>query len=299
MRISVLTPTYNRSNTLPNLYNSLIKNYKYQKNIEWLIMDDGSTDNTEELVKKWIKENFINIKYYKQNNQGKMAALNNLLEHITGEITIECDSDDYFTDNCFKEVIEKYDLIKDNKKIYGLAFLRITKAKEPIGKYFNEDGQIKKIFDLYFKDDYEGDTCLIFKSEVRKKYKHELENKERFVTEGRMYHKMDLKYDGLMCFNIPGIVCEYLEDGYTKNIIKIFKNNPYGYYKYYLEMFNFNFEDIPFKKRLHIIKHYILFSCLTNKTRIETIKNTKGKLNKILVSILVIPGYVLTKKRLK
>jgi hypothetical protein len=102
-----------------------------------------------------------------------------------------------------------------------------------------------------------------------------------------------------MCFNISGIVCEYLDDGYTKNIIKVFKNNPYGYYKYYYEMFNFSFEDLPFKKRLHIIKHYILFSYLTNKTKTETLKNTKGKLNKLLVFLLVLPGYILTNKKFK
>ena len=81
MRISVLTPTYNRVNTLPNLYNSLIKNYKYQKNIEWLIMDDGSTDNTEELVKKWIKESLIKIEnIYSQFHNLKGTSIKTLLK---------------------------------------------------------------------------------------------------------------------------------------------------------------------------------------------------------------------------
>ena len=80
-----------------------------------------------------------------------------------------------------------------------------------------------------------------------------------------MYHEMDLKYNGLKCFNIPVFICEYLEDGYTKNILKLFKQYPLTHYYYYLEMFKFDMRGIPFKKRLHIIKHYILFSCLTDQ----------------------------------
>ncbi|MFA5407233.1 MAG: glycosyltransferase family A protein [Bacilli bacterium] len=299
MKISVLTPTYNRAHTLPNLYRSLIKNKKYCNDIEWLIVDDGSNDETSNLVNGWIKEKKITIKYYKQSNQGKMAALNSSINHISGDITIECDSDDYFTDNCFKDVLNKWDTIKDDDSIYGLAFLKIKTNKELIGTKFNSEGQVLKVFDMYFKEGVEGDKFFVFKSKARKKFKHKLEHNECFATEGRMYHEMDLKYAGLKCFNIPGLVCEYLEDGYTHNILDIFKKYPYGHYYYYLEMFNFNMRDIPFKKRLHIIKHYILFSCLTKKKKRDVIKKAKGFLNKILITVLVIPGFIATNKKFK
>lgn len=80
MKISILTATYNRAKFLPNIYESLKDNLKYNVDFEWLIMDDGSTDNTEEIVKKFISENTMTIKYYKQENQGKMVAINNLVE---------------------------------------------------------------------------------------------------------------------------------------------------------------------------------------------------------------------------
>jgi glycosyltransferase involved in cell wall biosynthesis len=299
MKISVLTPTYNRAHTLNNLYQSLINNQKYCNDFEWLIMDDGSTDNTKELIGNWSKENKINIKYYYQKNQGKMVALNNLLKHISGELTIECDSDDYFTNDCFKYVLAKYKEIENNDNIYGMAFNRINSKKEVIGSKFIEEGMVAKIFDIYFKYQITGDKCLIFKSAIRKKYKHKLENKERFATEGRMYHEMDLKYQGIKCYNIKGVVCEYLDDGYTKNILNIFKKYPYGHYYYYLEMFNFNLNKIPMNQRIHIIKHYILFSYLLKKSKLETIKKVKGIINKLLLTILIIPGYILTKKKFK
>ena len=86
MKVSVLTPTYNRANTIGKLYESLVKNQKFGIEIEWLIMDDGSTDNTEELINKYKKEANFQINYYKQENQGKMAALNNLVPNSTRRV---------------------------------------------------------------------------------------------------------------------------------------------------------------------------------------------------------------------
>lgn len=295
MKISVLTATYNRANTLSNLYKSLIRNKQFYSNFEWLIMNDGSIDNTEKIIKQWMVKNIIKIRYFKQRNQGKMIAINNLIKHVKGDIIIECDSDDYFTNNCFKVILEKWKTIKTDDKVYGLAFLKTSKNKKTIGNNFKENGKILKVFDMYFKENIIGDKCFVFKSNIRKQFKHKLENNEHFVTEGRMFHKIDLKYKGLKCFNIPIIICTYLDDGYSSNILELFKKYPYGYYHYYLEMFNFNMKGISFKKRLHIIKHYLLFSYLTKKRKIEIIKESKGILNKILVFILIIPGYIVTK----
>jgi glycosyltransferase involved in cell wall biosynthesis len=296
MKISILTPTYNRAYTLPKLYKSLIKNADHKVNFEWLIMDDGSTDDTEQLINKYIKENKIEIHYIKQDNQGKMVALNNLNKHIKGNIVVECDSDDYLDDDCFLNIKNKWTLVENDDKISGLAFLRIYPNKKVIGTNFKYE-KVAKIFDIYFKDQVKGDKCLIFKANIRKKYFHRLENNERFITEGRMYNEIDKTYSGLLCFNIPGIVCEYLPDGYTLNIDKLFKNNPHGYYKYYQEMLTISMNGVSFKTRLHLIKHYILFSYLTNINIIDAITKVKGTFNIISVSILIIPGYFISRKK--
>lgn len=298
MKISVLTPTYNRAYTLENLYKSLVNNLNNGISIEWLIMDDGSTDNTTSLVDSWIKENKLDIKYFKQQNMGKMTALNNLLEHITGEVTVECDSDDYFTDDAFLKIYENFRVIENNSSIIGLALLRIYKDNSVVGTKFNTE-EVKNIFDIYFKDRVKGDKVLVFKSDIRKKYKHVLETNETFATEGRMYHQMGKNYDGFLCLNIPVMYCEYLPDGYTKNIKNIFLKSKEGHYKYYMEMFDLNMDNLPLKSRLHIIKHYILFSYLTNKTMKYTIDNVKGKFNRILTTLLVLPGYTMSKRKFK
>lgn len=298
MKISVLTPTYNRAYTLTNLYNSLLINKQYA-DLEWLIMDDGSTDNTEALVNQWIKENKIKIKYLKQANQGKMVALNNLLEHISGEITIECDSDDYFTNDCFKHVIERWSLIESDDQIYGLAFLKLDQNQKLIGSTYPHDHEIARVFDMYFKEKITGDKLFIFKSKIRKQFKHKLEYNETFATEGRMYHEMDLKYNGLLCLNINGMICEYQNDGYSKNIYSIYRQAPFTHYFYYLEMFKFDMHHLNFKMRLHIIKNYIFFSYLIKEKKIDVIKSVNDPFNRFLLAILVIPGYIKAKIKLK
>lgn len=284
MKISILTPTYNRKKLLKRLYTSLLENSKYEVDIEWLIMDDGSTDNTKEIVKEFIKENKIKIKYYKQENQGKMSAINKLVTEATGDLIIDCDSDDYFTHNAFEIIKEEYNKYKNEENIYGLCFLKYDQNNNNMG---NEFKNIKTtMFDLYFKEGETGEKAIVFFSNIRKKYKHELEHNERFVTEARMYHKMDEKYK-IICINKPVMICEYQEEGYTKNIEKQFKENPYGYYEYFKEILQRNMKGVNFKKRLYVIKHYILFSYLVKKYNSKIIN---GVTNKIVYFLLIIPG---------
>ena len=100
LKISILTATFNRANLLKNLYES-IKNAKTNLKIEWLIMDDGSTDNTEKIIEECSKEKKFDVKYFRQKNQGKMVAINKLVKKATGDYLVECDSDDYFTNEAF------------------------------------------------------------------------------------------------------------------------------------------------------------------------------------------------------
>ena len=120
------------------------------------------------------------------------------------------------------------------------------------------------MFDLYFKEGEIGEKSIVFFSDVRKKYKHELEHGEKFITEARMYHKIDEKYK-MICINKPIMICQYQECGYTKNINKQFIENKYGYYEYFKEILEKNMKGVLFNKRLYVIKHYILFGVLTKK----------------------------------
>jgi len=291
LKISVLTSTYNRGNLLKKLYNSLIQNSNYNVDVQWLIIDDGSKDDTKNIVKDFKDENKIEIKYFYQENQGKMLAINKLVKEANGDLIIECDSDDYFTEDAFDIIKNEYQKC-DKSDIYALCFLKYDQNGNNMGNLFKNEKTT--MFDLYFKEGENGEKALVFFADVRKKYKHELEHNEKFVTEARMYHKMDVKYK-MICINKPIMICEYQKDGYSKNIIKQFKNNPYGYYKYFQEILEKDMKGVKFSKRLYVIKHYILFGKLINaKKSLNKIMSTK---NKILYCLLYMPGRIKTKMK--
>lgn len=291
MKISILTPAYNRGEKLNKLYTSLLVNNNSNVDIEWLVMDDGSTDKTKYIVTNFIKQNIINIKYYYQENQGKMAALNNLVRYATGDVIIECDSDDYFTVGAFDTIAKYEDKLKDG--IYALVFLKYDQDGNNMGNNFPENLHRSDMFSLYFRENVTGEKALVFNSYIRKQFEYKLEADEKFVTESRMYHQMDLEYD-VICINEPIMICEYQKDGYSKNIQKVFKENSLGYYEYFREILEMDLAGVTLNKRLYIYKHYVLFSILAERD--HAIRNATGVINKIIVAIMWIPGLIKTKQ---
>ena len=289
MKLSILTATYNRAEFLEKLYKSIINNLDSRLEIEWLIMDDGSEDNTKEVVQKFIDEQKVEIKYYKQKNQGKMAAINNLMQYVTGDLIVDCDSDDYFATNAFEKIKEQFENT-DKQSLYAICFLKQNENGQIDGTRFKN--RTSTMFDLYFKEGTTGEKNLVYYAEVRKKYKHELENGEKFITEARMYNKMDEQYK-IKCVNEPIIIGDYQANGYTSNILKTFKTSPYGYLKYFEEILQKDFKGVTWNKRLYAIKHYILFLTLT-KEKLK-LKKVKNLLNKILLILLYIPGRIKSK----
>lgn len=192
-------------------------------------MDDGSKDETKLMVERFISDKKLEIKYFYQENSGKMQALNKLVQKCNGDFIIECDSDDYFSNNAFETIEKAIEKDKNLENIYALVFLKYDQNGNNMGNKFPENEYESKMFDLYFKEGTIGEKALVFNSNIRKKYKYELENKEKFITEARLYHKMDLKYN-VKCFNKEIMICEYREDGYSKNLNDMFIKYPYGYF---------------------------------------------------------------------
>ena len=293
MRITLLTATYNREDLLPKLYDSIVENYKTFKDIEWIIMDDGSLDDTKKLVDKWIKKEEFKIEYHYQQNQGKMRAINNGMKYVTGDVIIEIDSDDYLMPNVLGRISDDFEKL-GNKNVYGIAYKRKLIGRDNAVEGL--DNKVIKLFDIHNKYEYDFDMALAFKADVRKQYDYPLEGNEKFITEARLYYKLDQKYDGLLFKDKEIVVSEYMEDGYSKNIEKIFKQYPFGYYSFFRECLSYcNKGNTTFKKRLYFVKHYILFGYLTKKKMKTCIKNVSG-FNKFLVMLLVIPGYIKSSK---
>ena len=143
MTVTVLTPTYNRADKLGILYNSLMS--QTDKNFKWLIVDDGSEDNTSEIVSEFIKNADFEIEYIKKENGGKHTALNVGIGKITTDLTFIVDSDDYLTDDAIQSICTEHERFKDNDRICGYSFLR----QSPDGKI---NGSFDEKNDCYYTD---------------------------------------------------------------------------------------------------------------------------------------------------
>src|SRR5699024_940708 len=107
----------------------------------------------------------IEIKYYRQENSGKMRAINKLVEKSTGDLIVDCDSDDYFTDNAFEIIKKIFEKNKDVDNIYGFCFLKYNQNKVNMGKNFKKNKTT--MFDLYFKEGEDGEKAIVFLSRIR------------------------------------------------------------------------------------------------------------------------------------
>lgn len=164
--LTVFTPTYNRAHTIGRTYESLVN--QTCKNFEWLVIDDGSTDNTRELVEGWIKENKIPIKYIYKENGGLYTGYNTAYANIETELNVCVDSDDFMPDNAV-ELIVNYWKSNGGPQYAGITGLDFYLNDTPIGGYFPENYKIGKLYEFNHKGIHAGDTKQVMRTDLMKK----------------------------------------------------------------------------------------------------------------------------------
>ena len=210
--ITVITPTYNRSDELGFLYSSLLK--QTNKNFEWLIIDDGSTDATKELISKYQAEKLIDIRYIRTENRGKHAALNvGFSNENTGEWLFVVDSDDSLSSDCL-EVLEN-EISTLSSDFHSIRILRIDKNGIPHNDHFSEG--LTNYLDLQ-NSGAKNDLADVFRKSALTDFKFPEFKGENFMAESPLY--IFLGTTGFTRFiNHNGYICEYLVGGLTDNSV--------------------------------------------------------------------------------
>lgn len=239
--VTVFTPAYNRGYTLGRLYKSLIK--QTDNRFCWIVVDDGSTDDTKELVSTWIKENKIDIQYFRQENQGKPSAHNKGVELSKSELFTCVDSDNYLKDNAIEEIITTWHNHPDD--CIGILGY-IEREKEGVLTSCSDDAISKGTLRYLYDHGLSGDTILVYKTEVLKKYSFPKFKDEKFIPEAYLYDLLD-REGKLMLLRKSLYVCEYLPDGYTAGMARLLFRNPEGYFCYINQRLKF---DVSIKQRL-------------------------------------------------
>tara|TARA_R110001592_G_scaffold305832_1_gene578493 strand:+ start:298 stop:1188 length:891 start_codon:yes stop_codon:yes gene_type:complete len=281
--LTIFTPTYNRAYCLHKCYESLIK--QSNQDFIWLIIDDGSIDNTKELVKSWISENNIEIQYHYQENQGMHGGHNAAYRLIKTELNVCIDSDDCMGDNAIEKILTAWELIKDNKKYAGLVGLDADFNGELIGTKIPDNLKEITLYELYNKHKVKGDKKLVYRTEVVKKYPpYPIFEGERFVPLGYLYQLIDQDYK-LLPINEVFCKVEYMTDGSSMNMLKQYRRHPKGFAfsrKSRMKLAE-NFKD-EFKNAIHYVSCSIFIK--NEKFLVESPKK--------LTAILAIPfGIVL------
>ena len=224
--LTVFTPTYNRAYTLHLCYESLKK--QTCKDFIWLIIDDGSTDATKELVDSWTLENKVEIRYYYQENQGMHGAHNTAYEKIDTELNVCIDSDDYMPDDAVEKIVSFWKL-HGSHKVSGIVGLDASREGEIIGTRMPDNLETTTLSELYGKHKVKGDKKLVYRTELtRNTPPYPLFPGEKYCPLSYKYILIDQQFPLLV---MNEILChvEYLADGSSMNMIKQYKKNPRGF----------------------------------------------------------------------
>lgn len=279
VKLTVFTPTYNRAYTLHKCYKSLTK--QTCKEFRWLIIDDGSTDNTKELVQNWIKERLVNITYYYQKNQGMHGAHNRAYELIDTELNVCIDSDDYMPNDAIEKILDFWNKNKSDDVI-GIAALDCYESGQIIGMEFPDGLKKSTYLNIYHKHKIKGDKKFIYKTDVIKDNPYPIFKGENYVGLAYKYSKINKPF---LLMNECVCVVEYMDDGSSRNMFKQYKKNPQGFAFLRIEnMKNPNMNLIfKFKESIHYVSSSII---LKNK---RFLKESPCK----LITFLAIPFGVL------
>lgn len=242
--ITVFTPAYNRAHTLPRLYKSLRK--QTCRDFEWLIVDDGSSDSTEQLVQEFIAEGLVDIVYRRQPNGGKHRAINAGAKLARGEWFFIVDSDDCLAPGAIEWAVATGATIAANSRFAGFSGVDcfadgIVNCNHP-GFATIDCSAI----DFRNKHGISGDMAEVFRTECMLANPFPEYPGEKFCPEALVWNRITrgrlLRYT-----SAPVYVCEYQPDGLTSAIVRLRRNSPMASTDYYAEYMH---ESIPLREKI-------------------------------------------------
>lgn len=256
--ITVFTPAYNRAHLLGRLYESLVA--QTCRDFEWIVVDDGSTDDTRAIVAGFITEGKLNIRYYHQENGGKHRAINRGVKEARGELFFIVDSDDYLPENSINDILEEWQAVKDDSHFGGVSgYIGDFKGRY-IGNGANAPERVDcNSLDVRYKYHVHGDLAEVFRTEVLREIPFPTVEGEKFCPEALVWNRIAQKYI-LRYFHKIIYYREYLSDGITAHMARWRMESPVASCTHYKEL---NGYDVPWKIKLRsAINYWRFYACL-------------------------------------
>lgn len=290
--LTVFTPTYNRGHLIHQIYESLLAQDYY--NFEWLVIDDGSQDQTQSLFDTWLKkDNPFEIRYYRQENQGLIRTLNRGIALAKGQYFSKIDSDDYVVPDYAKNIREWTSAIENENDIYAVSGVRVTPDGNPLkGKwplipdipgYVDATDLERSQYDL------DADMCEAWRTEMLRRYPFPVWDNEKFAPEQIVFNQIALDGFKIRWYPVAMSVCEYQEGGLTKGARKLEIENPMGYAMMYNHKMKYG---IPFKQKLRCAMQCIALSIVGHNPNYVFKSNMP-----VATFLMLVPGMILSVRR--
>lgn len=282
-KLTVFTPTYNRAHTLPRTYESLV--LQDCKEFVWLIIDDGSSDKTAELVEEWkTRNNGFEIQYIYKNNGGMHTAHNTAYENIKTELNVCIDSDDRLSEGAVRKILDKWEQVK-HQGYAGIIGLDADLEGNILGKGFSEGLNETTLMEYYASGGL-GDKKLVYRTDIINEYPpYPVFEGEKYVALAYKYRLIDQDYKLAV---LDEVLCEvdYQPDGSSATMWKQYIKNPQGFIFWRKVCMQY-----PESKKRQIIDciHYVAENIIAQK------KNYVNESPKKVMTLLCVPaGYLLS-----
>jgi len=225
--VTIFTPTFNREHTIKRLYDSLLNQTSFD--FEWIVINDGSADNTDGLFSNILKEvKPFQIFYQKKENGGKHRAINDAVKIARGRLFFIVDSDDYLTENAIEKILSYEKTLDTSHKWAGISGLRGHTPTDVIGQGPKTKNYIDAKNNERDKVNLLGDKAEVYFTELLKQYPFPEFEGEKFITESTVWDAIARDGYYIRWFNDIIYICNYLDDGLTKHIIEHHKKSPQG-----------------------------------------------------------------------
>lgn len=290
--VTIITPTYNRADLLPRLYESLVR--QTDQDFEWLVVDDGSTDETEGLIQHYCQTGAVRVIYIRQENAGKHTALNRGIAMIRSELTFIVDSDDYLPEDAVAIILTYHRKYKGMPGLCGYSFLRCHQDGRVNTAYFPKDEMIATYLEARINGNIGGDKAEVFYTDILRKYPFPVFAQEKYMPEDVVWMRMSGPYR-MVHVNKNVYICEYLEGGLTNTGRNMKIRSPRGMVlrsEIYL-----NYREVCFRVRCKMMILYIIYGHFAGYGRRELFSRVR---NKLLYLALWIPSslmYLIWRKK--
>lgn len=260
-RLTIFTPTYNRAHTIERTYHSLCR--QSCKEFDWLIIDDGSTDNTASIVKAWVAENKIPIRYVYKENGGLYTGYNVAYSLIESELCVCVDSDDYMPDDAVEKIYRCW-IERGGEQYAGLIGLDFHLDGTPIGGYFPTGLDNVWLMDLYIKKLHLGDVKPVLRTDLMKTVAPMVgfEGEKNFNPAYMMMQVCDRYPILLLNENLCFVDYQTGLDSMSAGIWKQYRNSPHSFQKQ--RILELQLVHNSWKNRIRVAIHYVASSLIAH-----------------------------------